>query len=98
MMHNQNEDFEFDELDPVEKAKLQEAYDEELEEAMRTAFGYIEDVGEESWLSTKGIPVSSTRKKTILTNMMNWFADPRREEYEKSAKLQRMISRLDSQK
>ena len=87
------EDFEND-LDPVEKAKLQEAYEEEIENAMREAYRFIEELGEEKWLRSNHVPLAPDRKKIILTNMIDWFAKPEREEYEKSAKLKQILDKI----
>ena len=87
------EDYE-EELDPVEKAKLDEIYNEEIENAMREAYKFIEELGEDKWLKSNHVPIAPERKKTILTNMIDWFAKPEREEYEKSAKLKRILDKI----
>jgi hypothetical protein len=87
------EDFE-ENLDPVERVKLEETYQAEIETAMREAYRFIEDLGEENWLKSNQVPLAPDRKKKILTNMIEWFAKPEREEYEKSAKLKRILDRI----
>lgn len=87
------EDFEND-LDPVEKQKLREVYEEEIENAMREAYRFIEELGEDNWLKSNHVPLAPDRKKKILNNMIQWFADPDREEYEKSAKLMNILKRI----
>lgn len=87
------EDFEND-LDPVEKQKLQEIYEEEIENAMREAYQFIEEMGEDNWLKSNHVPLAPDRKKKILNNMIDWFAKPEREEYEKSAKLKRILDKI----
>jgi hypothetical protein len=87
------EDFEND-LDPVEKQKLQEIHEEEIENAMREAYQFIEEMGEENWLRSNQVPLAPDRKKKILTNMIEWFANPDREEYEKSAKLKILLDKI----
>lgn len=94
MFDNDNDNEFENELDPVEAAKLQELYEAEIENAMRAAFQFIEEIGEDQWINSRSIPVTHTRKKTIIENMMNWFADPQREEYEKAAKLHRMLQKI----
>lgn len=87
------EDYE-EELDPVEKAKLDEIHNEEIENAMREAYQFIEDMGEDQWIKSNHVPLAPDRKKKILTNMIDWFAKPEREEYEKSAKLKRILDKI----
>ena len=88
------EDFNQDELDPVQKAEMEALYNEEIERAMRSAYSFIEeDMGWEAWIANKTVG-DTARKRKILTNMMNWFASPEVEEYEKSAKIKRAIDRL----
>ena len=83
-----------EELDPVQKAELELLYQEEIEKAMRSAFAYIEeDLGWEAWLANRTIG-DNTRKRKILENMMQWFASPEVEEYEKSAVIKRAIDTL----
>ncbi len=88
------EENEMEELDPVQKAELESQYQEEIERAMRSAFAYIEeDLGWEGWMANRAIG-DAARKRKILTNMMNWFASPEVEEYEKSARIKRAIDTL----
>jgi len=87
------EDFNND-LDPVEKAKLQEIYEAEIENAMREAFQFIEEMGEDNWIKSNKVPITTSRKLTIVENMINWFADPIREEYEKAAKMKRILDKI----
>ena len=88
------EDFNQDELDPVQKAEMEALYNEEIERAMRSAYSFIEeDMGWEAWIANKTVG-DTARKRKILTNMMNWFASPEVEEYEKSAKIKKAIDSL----
>ena len=90
----EKEDFNQEELDPVQKAEMEALYQEEIEKAMRSAFAYIEeDLGWEAWMKNTAIG-NAERKRKILTNMMNWFASPEVEEYEKSARIKRAIDSL----
>ena len=85
------EDFNPEEIDPVQKAELEAQYQEEIGKAMRSAFAYIEeDLGWEAWIANRVIG-DSKRKRKILENMMIWFASPEVEEYEKSARIKRAI-------
>jgi hypothetical protein len=88
------EENEREELDPVQKAEMEEIYRAEIESAMRSAFAYIEeDLGWAAWIANRSIG-DRERKRRILTNMMNWFASPEVEEYEKSARIKRAIDTL----
>jgi hypothetical protein len=88
------EDFNLEELDPVQKAEMEAQYHEEIEKAMRSAFAYIEeDLGWEAWMANRAIG-DAARKRKILENMMMWFASPEVEEYEKSARIKRAIDSL----
>ena len=88
------EDFNPEEIDPVQKAELELQYQEEIGKAMRSAFSYIEeDMGWEAWLANRAIG-DTKRKRKILENMMIWFASPEVEEYEKSARIKRAIDTL----
>jgi len=92
-MEEENND-NHEELDPVQRAELETQYQEEIERAMRSAFAYIEeDLGWEAWLANRTIG-DNTRKRRILENMMQWFASPEVEEYEKSAVIKRAIDGL----
>ena len=92
-MEEENND-NHEELDPVQRAELETQYQEEIERAMRSAFAYIEeDLGWEAWLANRTIG-DNTRKRRILENMMQWFASPEVEEYEKSAKIKKAIDGL----
>jgi hypothetical protein len=85
---------DMEEMDPVQKAELESQYEEEIAWAMRSAFSYIEeDLGWEGWMANRAIG-DAARKRKILTNMMNWFASPEVEEYEKSARIKRAIDTL----
>jgi len=94
-MHN-NEDFELpEELDPVEKAKLQEQYETELAASMTAALDMIHDMGGiDTWLRT--VNFDSDKKKRILTNMMEWYAHPDREQYEVAAELRDGLQKLNN--
>jgi hypothetical protein len=87
------DDFEND-LDPVEKVKLEELHEKEVENAMREAYRFIEELGDEKWIRSNQVLLTSERKKTILTNMIDWFAKPEREEYEKSSKLKQILDKI----
>lgn len=87
------EEFANEELDPVEEIKLRELYDKEMEDSMRTAFRFIEEIGIDSFIQ-EGTEVSPERKLRILRNMVDWFAHPDREEYEKAAILQSGVNKL----
>jgi hypothetical protein len=57
---------------------------EEYAASMEAAFNMIENMGGmEEWV--KRFDLDAERKRTTLTNMMNWFASPENEEYEKAA-------------
>jgi len=85
---------EQEELDPVQRAEMEELYRAEIESAMRSAFAYIEeDLGWEAWVANRSIG-DRERKRKILDNMMRWFASPEIEEYEKSARIKRAIDTL----
>jgi hypothetical protein len=88
------EDFNQEEIDPVQRAEMEEIYRAEIEAAMRSAFAYIEeDLGWDAWIANKKIG-DRDRKLKILDNMMLWFASPEVEEYEKSARIKRAIATL----
>ena len=88
------EDFNQEEIDPVQRAEMEEIYRAEIAAAMRSAFAYIEeDLGWEAWIANKKIG-DRDRKLKILDNMMIWFASPEVEEYEKSARIKRAIDTL----
>jgi hypothetical protein len=94
-MYNNDDDFEDfnnDELDPVDKAKLDEQYQAELENSMRFAYQQISELGIVDWARMVNFP--EEKKLRILTNMMEWYASPDREEYEKAAVLKRGIDTL----
>jgi hypothetical protein len=94
-MYNNDDDFEDfnnDELDPVDKAKLEEQYQAELENSMRFAYQQISELGINDWARMVNFP--DDKKLRILTNMMEWYASPDREEYEKAAVLKRGIETL----
>ena len=63
-----------------------ELHEAELEISMRAAFQFIEEYGALNWLNDRKHQKSSN-KRTILDNMINWFANEEREEYEKCAQL-----------
>lgn len=89
-----NFDFELpEELDPVDKARLDEQYQAELQASMDYAFDIISKAGPEVWVEE--VPFSQEKTRRILKNMINWFCLPEREEYEKAALIQRGISRLE---
>jgi hypothetical protein len=94
-MYNNDDDFEDfnnDELDPVDKTKLDEQYQAELENSMRFAYQQISELGIVDWARMVNFP--EEKKLRILTNMMEWYASPDREEYEKAAVLKRGIDTL----
>ena len=71
-----------------------ELHEAELEISMRAAFQFIEEYGAQNWLDDRKHQKSSN-KRTILDNMINWFANEEREEYEKCAKLQKLVDKLN---
>lgn len=82
-----------EELDPVEKAKLQEQYETEIAASMTAALDMIHDMGGiDAWIRT--VNFSIEKKVKILTNMMNWYAAPEREMYEVAAELRDGITKL----
>jgi hypothetical protein len=94
-MYNNDDDFEDfnnDELDPVDKAKLDEQYQAELENSMRFAYQQISELGINDWARMVNFP--DEKKLRILTNMIEWYASPDREEYEKAAVLKLGIETL----
>jgi hypothetical protein len=95
-MSNEFNDYEDhdEEIDPIEKIQLQEVHEAEIESAMREAYRFIEELGDDKWLKSNHVPLAPERKKVILNNMINWFANPEREEYEKSAKLKRILDKI----
>jgi hypothetical protein len=88
---------EFDlpeELDPVEKARLQEQYETEIAASMTAALDMIHDMGGlDTWIRT--VNFSKDKKVKILTNMMNWFAAPEREMYEEAAEMRDGLQKLN---
>lgn len=89
-MEEQNE-FENEFAQEQTERELHEA---ELEYSMREAFKFIEEFGGENWIADKKHQKSSN-KRTILDNMINWFAHNEREEYEKCAKLKKLMDQLN---
>jgi hypothetical protein len=51
--------------------------------SMDAVFEMITSMGMTYWI--EGFDMETDRKRTTLTNMMNWFASPENEEYEKAA-------------
>jgi hypothetical protein len=91
------EDYDFpDELDPVDKARLQEQYEAEIEQSMRYAYGQIHDMGIENWIRL--VNFDPNKKMRILENMINWHARPDIEEYEKAAELLKGLNKLKQSK
>jgi hypothetical protein len=84
-----------EEIDPVQKAELESLYQAEIEKSMREAYDFIENkMGWDNWISDRNRSVSKDRRVRILTNMMNWFAGPNIEEYEKAAKIKRTLDKI----
>ena len=78
------EDFELpEEMDPMELAEQKAAYEAEIERAMIDGWNRIASMGINDFVEK--VPMTFEKKKTILTNMMEWYASPDREEYEKAA-------------
>ena len=90
------EDFESNELDPVDKAKLQAQFEEEIENSMRFAYEQIESMGITDW--ARLVNFSHDKKVRILQNMIEWHASPDREEYEKAAVLKAGLDTILKQK
>ena len=83
-----------EELDPVDKARLQEQYETEIAASMTAALDMIHDMGGiDTWIRTVNFSVE--KKVKILTNMMNWYAAPERENYEVAAELRDGIKKLN---
>jgi hypothetical protein len=94
-MFNDNDnfdEFESNELDPVDKAKLQAQFEEEIENSMRFAYEQIEQMGITDW--ARLVNFSHEKKIRILENMIEWHASPDREEYEKAAVLKRGLDTI----
>ena len=94
MFEDFENEFGSNEIDPVEAAKLQELYEEEIENSMREALHMIESMGIENWIRSNRIPMTSDRKKKILENMITWFSAPEREEYETAAILKKGLDKM----
>jgi hypothetical protein len=93
LMHEDEFDLP-EELDPVEKAKLQEQYETEIAASMTAALDMIHDMGGlDTWIRT--VNFSKEKKVKILTNMMNWFAAPEREMYEEAAEMRDGLQKLN---
>ena len=85
------------EEDPVFKAERQELDKIVVENSMRGAFSCIEDnIGWENWVSDTHIR-SLQKKRAILTNMLEWFALPDIEEYEKCVKIKTSLDKVIAQ-
>jgi hypothetical protein len=86
-------DFELpEELDPVHKAQLQEQYDTEIALSMTEAYRVIHDMGVEKWANRMSF--GNEKKIRILENMVKWYADPEREEYEIADELNKGLLKL----
>jgi hypothetical protein len=70
------------------KSKLEELWQVELEKSMLEAFTQIETMGIEQWITD--FAWSFDRKKTVLTNMLQWYEE--REEYERCALLHKGLN------
>jgi hypothetical protein len=92
-----NDEFDMpEELDPVDKIKMEEQYNEEIERSMRYAYDLIHKMGVIDW--ARLIQFSEEKKIRILENMITWHAHPDREEYEKAAELKRGLDTLKETK
>jgi hypothetical protein len=90
-----NNDFNFEDPDHNGNEFLREVYEAELEQSMRWSYGRIEKMGIDQWFRV--FPFHREKKIRIIENMMLWFADPAREEYEKSAYLRKGLDQLKSE-
>lgn len=86
-MYNDEDDFlgEMNEQDPVDKIRLEQIWQQELEKSMRFAYDMIVEMGVERW--SESIPIAKNRKVVILENMLKWHEE--REEYEKCSVLKK---------
>jgi hypothetical protein len=76
--------------DPLENSMLQEMFEAEISHSMRWTYERISKMGISKWFEI--FPYEKKRKIKIIENMMLWFADPQREEYEKSAYLRNALN------
>jgi hypothetical protein len=83
---------ENEELDPVEKAELDRIYQEEVAAAMEGVWSTIQKISMEEWI--RSTAMSPDRKRLIMQRMIDWFAHPDREEYERCAELQKGLKRI----
>jgi hypothetical protein len=83
--------FHFEEDDSTNPL-LKEIYDSELEHSMRWSFDRMETIGIDKWFQI--FPYHPDKKIRIVENMISWFADPAREEYEKCAYLKRGLDEV----
>ncbi len=88
---NESEEYE---QDPLENSMLQEMHEAEMEHSMRWSYKRIQSMGIDNWF--KIFPYDTKKKIRIVENMMLWFADPSREEYEKSAFLREALDRIQT--
>jgi hypothetical protein len=89
------DDFQFEfEYQESEDTLLREIYESEIEHSMRWSYNRIEKIGVDKWFQI--FPYHPEKKMRILENMMFWFADPSREEYEKSAFLKKGLEEIKS--
>jgi hypothetical protein len=93
MYQDFNESEEYNQ-DPLENSMLREMYEAEMEHSMRWSYKRIQSMGIDNWF--KIFPYDTDKKIRIVENMMLWFADPSREEYEKSAFLREALDRIQS--
>ena len=99
MYNDDDNEFSFEdsnELDPVEKAQLQEQYEKEIESSMRFAYDQIAQMGIANW--SQNVSFDIEKKCRILENMIEWHASPDREEYEKAALLKRGLDSIRNTK
>ena len=81
-----------EELDPIEKAELDRLWQEEVSAAMEGVWRTIEKISMEEWIRSREL--SPERKKLIMQKMIDWFAHPDREQYERCAQLKEGMSRI----
>ena len=71
-------------------------YQKKREINHETYMNYIQSFRQlkDNWIKSNKVPITTSRKLTIVENMINWFADPIREEYEKAAKMKRILDKI----
>jgi hypothetical protein len=91
-MFDDEDDFlnEMNEQDPIDKIRLEEIWQEEIIKSMNFAYGMIEEMGIETWMTS--LPIERDRKITILSNMLQWHED--QEEFEKCAILKKGLDTI----